>query len=78
MVNEKQKILFIQEQETLLIPLYSKAIESRQPDPIFFDQKTLDSLDQIDYDFTRLKVARKTTIMVCMRASKLDDYAKAF
>jgi len=77
-LNIKQKILFTREQETLLIPLYSKAIESHQPDPFFFDQKTLDILDQIDYDFTRLNVARKTALMVCMRAKKLDDYAKSF
>lgn len=76
--NEKLKIRLTQEQETLLIPLLSKAVESRLPNPIFFDQTTLDILDQIEYDFSSLKTLRKTTIMVCMRASKLDDYANRF
>lgn len=78
MTHGKHKILFSQEQETLLIPLYSKAIESRLPNPIFFDQKTLDILAQIDYDFNRLNVPRKTAIMVCMRAKKLDAYTQSF
>lgn len=78
MAYEKQNILFKKEQETLLIPLCSKAIESRQPNPIFFDQKSLDMLDRIKYDFPRLKVPRKTSLMVCMRAAKIDDYARSF
>ncbi|MBN1535353.1 MAG: class I SAM-dependent methyltransferase [Anaerolineales bacterium] len=76
--NQKHQITLTQAQETLLIPLYAKAVESRQPHPIFFDQKTLDILDQVKYDFSHLNVPRKTTLMVCMRASKLDDYTNNF
>ncbi len=78
MANEKQKILLTNEQETLLIPLYSKAVESRQTNPIFSDEKAQEILERVEYDFARLKVARKTTIMVCMRAKKLDDYTQVF
>ncbi|GEM_PF-6359797 len=34
MTNHKEKILLTEEQETLLVPLYSRAVESRRPNPI--------------------------------------------
>ena len=36
---EKQKIRLTQEKETLLVPLYSKAVESQGPHPIIVDPK---------------------------------------
>jgi O-methyltransferase involved in polyketide biosynthesis len=78
MTLPKEKILLSEEQETLLIPLYSKAVESQKPDPIFVDEKAQDILKQIEYDFARLKIPRKTAITLCIRASKLDAYTRAF
>jgi O-methyltransferase involved in polyketide biosynthesis len=63
------------EQETLLITLYAKA----QPDnPLFFDPVALDILNQVDYDFSRLRVPFKTVILVCQRAGKLDAITRDF
>lgn len=68
-MNEKTKITLTPEQETLLITLYAKA----QPgNPLLFDPKALDILDQVDYDFTKLRVPYKTIILVCQRTNKLD------
>lgn len=78
MVDEKEKILLTQEAETLLIPLYSKATESRRPNPIFVDEKAQEILSQADYDFAHLRVPRKTSISLCIRANKLDDYTRRF
>jgi O-methyltransferase involved in polyketide biosynthesis len=78
MANPKEKITLTEEQETLLITLYSKVVEGRRPDPIFIDEKAREILDRVEYDFSRLKTPRKTTIMVCMRAMKLDTYAREF
>ena len=73
--NEKTKITLTPEQETLLIPLYTKA----QPgNPLFFDPKAQDILNQVDYDFTRLRVPYKTVILVCQRAKKLDAVTRDF
>jgi O-methyltransferase involved in polyketide biosynthesis len=78
MTNKKGKILLTGEQETLLIPLYSKAIESQRPTPIFVDQKAQAILEQVEYDFVKLKVPRKTVIMLCIRAKKIDAYTREF
>ena len=78
MVSSKEEVRLTQEQETLLIPLYSKATESRRPVPIFSDEKAQEILNQVDYDFTRLKIPRKTAITLCIRANKLDAYTRQF
>lgn len=72
---EKTKISLTPEQETLLIPLYTKS----QPDnPLFFDPHAKEILDQVDYNFKHLKVPYKTVILVCQRAKKLDDVTREF
>src|SRR3989304_806071 len=74
-MNEKTKITLTPEQETLLIPLYTKA----QPgNPLFFDPKAQDIHNQMDYDFTKLRVPYKTVILVCQRAKKLDAVTSDF
>jgi O-methyltransferase involved in polyketide biosynthesis len=74
-MNKKTKITLTPEQETLLIPLYTKA----QPgNPIFFDLKAQEILNQVEYDFTRLRVPYKTVILVCQRAKKLDAVTRDF
>jgi O-methyltransferase involved in polyketide biosynthesis len=78
MSDTKEKVTLKEAQETLLITLYSKVVESRQPAPIFIDAKAQQILDGVAYDFSRLKTPRKTTIMVCLRAKKLDTYAQQF
>ncbi len=78
MTPTKVKTKLTDAQETLLITLYAKAIESQQPNPIFNDDKARSILDQIDYDFARLNVLRKTSITLCIRARILDDIARAF
>lgn len=74
----KEKVLLVEEQETLLIPLYSKAICSRRSDPAFVDEKAKEIIDQVEYDFTKLKVPEKTVVTLCIRAKKMDEYAKEF
>lgn len=74
-MNEKTKTTLSPEQETLLITLYTKA----QPgNPVFFDPKAQDILNEVDYDFTRLHVPYKTVILVCQRAKKLDAVVRDF
>lgn len=72
---KKMKISLAPEQETLLITLFTKA----QPgNPLFFDPKAQDILNQVDYDFTRLRVPYKTVILICQRARKMDAVAIGF
>jgi O-methyltransferase involved in polyketide biosynthesis len=78
MTPPKEKILLTGEQETLLVPLYAKAIESQRPNPIFVDRKAQEILEHVEYDFVRLKVPRKTAITLCIRANKIDAYTHEF
>lgn len=74
-MNPGVKLSLTPEQETTLITLYAKA----QPDnPLFFDPKALEILNQTDYDFNRLRVPYKTVILVCQRAKKIDSLTRQF
>jgi O-methyltransferase involved in polyketide biosynthesis len=76
MTSHKEKIRLTPEQETLLITLYSKAMGC--PDSLFADEKSRETLEQIDYDFSQLKVPVGTRLTVCIRAKKIDDYVVDF
>jgi O-methyltransferase involved in polyketide biosynthesis len=76
--SPKEKILLIKEQETSLIPLYSKAVESQRSDPIFVDEKAQEILRRVEYDFSTLHIPRKTAITLCIRANKLDACTREF
>jgi O-methyltransferase involved in polyketide biosynthesis len=73
-MNAREKIVLTREQETLLIPLYSKA----QKNAVLVDEKARQILDSVDYDFGGLKIPEKTQVTLRMRAKKLDDYTREF
>ena len=70
----KEKIFLTKEQETLLIPLYSKA----QDNPLFDDEKARQILAGVDYDFDKLKTPEKTAVTLRIRAKQLDAYTRRF
>ncbi|BAC88279.1 class I SAM-dependent methyltransferase [Gloeobacter violaceus] len=65
-------------QETLLIPLWARAAENNQPDPILRDPKSAEILGQIDYDFSKLAKAEGTQMGCCMRGWLFDRWVSAF
>ena len=73
-MTPKHKITLTKEQETLLIPLYSKA----QDNPLLVDETARQILAQVDYDFSQLKVPKKTEVTLRMRARQLDAYTRRF
>ena len=76
MTSHKEKIRMTPAQETLLITLYSKAMGC--PESLFSDAKSLEILNQIDYDFSQLQVPVGTRLTVCIRAKKIDEYVMGF
>jgi len=64
------------EMETLLIPLYGKAKMSEMG--IFKDSYAEAAIDKLDYDYSRLKIQKKTQIMLAMRAAIIDIFTKNF
>jgi O-methyltransferase involved in polyketide biosynthesis len=66
------------EQETLLVPLYSRAVENRRLRPILVDPKAGEILGRIEYDFEALKIPAKTHLTLAIRAKQLDRYAHRY
>jgi O-methyltransferase involved in polyketide biosynthesis len=74
-MNKRVKVRLTPEQETLLITLYAKS----QPDnPLLFDPKAEEILNQVDYDYSRLRVPYKTVVLICQRAKKMDRVTRDF
>lgn len=75
---ETHKIRLTREKETLLVPLYSKAVESRRARPIIVDCKAEEILRHIDYDFRELRIPRQSLVTLAMRAKKLDSCVRDY
>lgn len=72
------KIFLTEERETLLIPLYGKAKENEKEKPVLVDEKAVEIVSHIDYNFKSLKIPEKTNIMMCIRAKIIDNLVKDF
>ena len=68
-----EKISLTNEKETLLIPLYGKAMDLTDTRGFLHDKKAFEIVSSIDYDFSKLKIQKKTNVMMCMRAAMLDE-----
>ena len=66
--------------ETLLIPLYIRAIESQRPDALLKDEKAVALVQQMDYDFSRIlaKIDEEVRVAVVLRNREFDRYARDF
>jgi O-methyltransferase involved in polyketide biosynthesis len=64
--------------ETLLITLYTRAVESQRPEALLKDEKAVALVEQIDYDFSRLRLHRHDEIAVIMRMREFDGQARKF
>ncbi len=64
--------------ETSLIPLWARAVEARCPRPIITDDKSIEMMERIDYDFSKFEGAWMSQIGVVIRTQLLDNATKAF
>ncbi|MEG6511891.1 class I SAM-dependent methyltransferase [Desulforamulus ruminis] len=64
--------------ETMLIPLWAKAVEAQRDDPIVKDEYALKMMRAIDYDFSKFERARMSQVGVMVRTELLDKAAQAF
>ncbi|ADZ08466.1 hypothetical protein Metbo_0214 [Methanobacterium lacus] len=65
-------------QETLLIPLWSKAMEVEQPNPIVTDHKAVEIVKNLDYNFPNLDKEWATQLSVVIRTELLDKAVEKF
>jgi O-methyltransferase involved in polyketide biosynthesis len=64
--------------ETLLVPLWARAIETKHDNPIIKDEKAVEIMDQIDYDFSKFKNQEPTQVSIAVRTEILDNATKDF
>jgi methyltransferase (TIGR00027 family) len=65
-------------QETLLGPLYGRALDARSRRPILNDTLADEAVDRIEYDFTSLGITRAQAPSAALRAKHFDDWTRAF
>ncbi|MER7177119.1 class I SAM-dependent methyltransferase [Streptomyces mesophilus] len=64
-------------QETLLIPLYGRAVENRKPEPALRDPRAEEIAGAIDYDFARFDEL-PSLIGTVLRTSLFDHWVRNF
>ncbi|OBH00981.1 hypothetical protein A5696_14860 [Mycobacterium sp. E2699] len=65
-------------QQTALVGLYGKALDSRQPDSILSDREADQALHRVDCDFAALRLRRRDQISAAVRAKAYDRWVQRF
>ena len=66
-----------QVQETALVPLYARALESRRKRPVLEDPKAVEIVDSIDWDFGRFG-QRRRVVGCALRSAMFDVWVRDF
>jgi O-methyltransferase involved in polyketide biosynthesis len=61
-------------QETLLIPLWSRAVESARPGGVLRDPRAQQIVATLDYDFSRFEPSRHLAFRACLRTVLVDRW----
>ncbi|MFE8015650.1 class I SAM-dependent methyltransferase [Streptomyces antibioticus] len=64
-------------QETLLIPLYARAVETRKRRPMLRDPRAVEMVESLDYDFSRFDGAR-SLVGANLRTLLFDHWVRDF
>jgi O-methyltransferase involved in polyketide biosynthesis len=64
--------------ETLLMTLYTRAVESQRPDALIRDEKAVEMEKKMDYDFSRLRLRGHDEVAVILRMRTFDRQARDF
>ena len=75
-INKTQKIALKEEELTLLITLYAKALDYRSKNSVLNDKAADDLVRSIDYDFEKLDTVSGNYIAV--RAKQYDEWIQEF
>jgi O-methyltransferase involved in polyketide biosynthesis len=73
----KQNVRLGAVEETLLVPLYARAVESRRKHPILVDPKAMEMVRAIDWDFERF--GQRIRVVGCtLRTAMFDEWIAEF
>lgn len=73
-----ERVQLHREQETMLMTLYLHKLDAESESPVLDDRFAKHVLDQIDYDFDRLKRLRGNQPMIIARAKLIDDHVRDY
>jgi O-methyltransferase involved in polyketide biosynthesis len=76
-MTPKQAIHLGPVQESLLVPLYGRAVDSLQKHPILNDRKAAEMVQCIDWDFQKFHQTRRV-VGCTLRTAMFDEWVKAF
>jgi O-methyltransferase involved in polyketide biosynthesis len=75
--TSRQLVQLGQVQESMLVPLYARAVETRRKRPILKDPKAVEMVESIDWDFQRF--GQRLRVVACvLRSAMFDEWVKAF
>jgi O-methyltransferase involved in polyketide biosynthesis len=64
--------------ETLMIPLWARAMETKLENPIIKDKKALEMMEEIDYDFQKFEHKKMPQVSIAIRTEILDKATADF
>jgi O-methyltransferase involved in polyketide biosynthesis len=64
--------------ETLLITLYTRALESQRPDGLIRDEKAVEIVQKLDRDLSRFKLQGHDEVALILRTRQFDRKAREF
>jgi len=73
----RQSIQLGQVQQSLLVPLYARALDSLKKHPILKDPKAVEMVQSIDWDFRRFNQWRRV-VGCTLRTAMFDEWVKGF
>ena len=65
-------------QETLLIPLWARSIETKKSEPIISDSKAIEIVSKINYDFQQFSSESSSQLVVAIRGLVIDRWTRHF
>jgi O-methyltransferase involved in polyketide biosynthesis len=80
-MSETKPLILSGVPETLLIPLYNRAMESQRPDAMVKDEKAVELVTKMPLDFSRVRQIPMTEMLKVMRimfTREFDRYARDF
>jgi len=77
-MTEKIDIALTGVPETLLIPLYYRALESQRSDAMLKDEKAVEIVARLNADFRHLKLQKHDVVGLVLRVRQFDRFASKF
>ncbi len=65
-------------QQTALVTLYGKAMDSRRPDSVLADRQADKAVQRMDYDFSTLRLRRRDQKSAAVRSKAYDGWVTRF